>query len=142
MFIIDLLSLNGCQQLDHILQQSFSSVKTLVLGFSISGDLSKLFTSYPWMYAFRDVKNVLDLQQLARIYFKATSLPVRSLTVSNLSIRGLTDVLDMVPHPDGNLLVCHIGYGKGDAPCHYQRLTKSFSLSVCRSCAAYFQFMC
>ena len=92
MFIIDLLSLNGCQQLDHILPQSFSSAKTLVLGFSISGDLSKLFTSYPWMYAFRDVKNVLDLQQLARIYFKATSLPVRSLTVSNLPIRGLTDV--------------------------------------------------
>ena len=67
------MALSSSQKLDQVLDKSFSNPETLVLGFAVSGDLAKLAASYPCIKAFRSVKSVLDVQQLARSYFVHTS---------------------------------------------------------------------
>eukprot|EP00803_Ostreobium_quekettii_P003285 evm.model.scf_241.7 EVM.evm.TU.scf_241.7 scf_241:68723-91161(+) len=75
-FIFDLLTLNRNPRFDEVLKLAFWRESTMVLGFSVSGDLAKLSSSYPWVQAFQGVKSILDVQALARLHFNANSIQV------------------------------------------------------------------
>lgn len=76
-FLFDLIALQSEPALGECLQHSWQDPGVMILGFELSGDLSKLATSCAAMEAFRRATNVLDIKSLWLEWAQLSPPPVR-----------------------------------------------------------------
>eukprot|EP00191_Tetraselmis_sp_GSL018_P019951 CAMPEP_0177579826 /NCGR_PEP_ID=MMETSP0419_2-20121207/1187_1 /TAXON_ID=582737 /ORGANISM="Tetraselmis sp., Strain GSL018" /LENGTH=463 /DNA_ID=CAMNT_0019068559 /DNA_START=75 /DNA_END=1464 /DNA_ORIENTATION=+ len=65
-FLVDMLALSGCEELDRGLSRVDVGTEQAVVGFEVAGDLRMLAASFPHMEAFRDVRHAVELQAMWR----------------------------------------------------------------------------
>lgn len=75
--IFDLLAIGGSPAVTKVLGPCLESKSTLVLGFGIKEDLSRLAWSYPHQDCFKEVSNVVDLQEVWRTYAAKLRIQVK-----------------------------------------------------------------